>query len=152
MSESGKVTLDSGEGTVITVPGSKITIKLRGEETGSSFSLAEFELYGQGPPRHYHSNIDETVYVIDGEMNILLGEEIFKVKAGSFVFIPRGIVHTVGLIDSKPCKFLSTFSPPGFEKFFEEAKNLDASDVQSFYSKGEALAKKYELTVAGPPL
>lgn len=137
---------------MIPVPGHKITFKIRGEETDGAFSLIEVELYGEGPPRHYHKTLDESFYVLEGEMNVLLGKEIIKAKAGSFVFIPRGTVHTMCLTGEKPAKFLVTISPPGFEKFFEEAAGLDDTDIDGYVAKCKALGEKYNMVVVGPPL
>ena len=134
------------------MPGHKITHKLRGEDTGGLFSLLEVDLYGDGPPQHIHKNEDESFYVLEGEINILMGERVIQAKAGSFVFIPKGMVHAMCLVGQNPAKFLATYSPAGMEKFFDEAAGLDPTDTDAYVAKAKALAEKYNMEIVGPPL
>ncbi len=152
MSATKKLVLGPGEGKTIPVPGHNVTHKLRGEDTGGAFSLVEVELFGDGPPQHIHKNEDETFYVLEGEINVLMGEQTVKVTAGSFAFIPKGTVHAMCRVGPKPARFLATYSPPGFERFFDEAAGLDLRDTDAYVAKAQALAKKYNMEVVGPPL
>ena len=144
--------LAPGEGVMVPVPGHKITHKLSGEDTGGAFSLLEVELDGDGPPQHLHKNEDEVLYILEGEINVLLGERTFRAKAGAVVRIPRGTVHTFGRVEKKNAKLLIMFYPPGFEKFFDEAVGLDVTDTKAFVARAEALAGKYHMELVGPPL
>ena len=148
----GNIVLKPGEGKTIPVPGHNITHKLRGEDTGGAFSLLEVELWGDGPPQHIHKTEDETFYVLEGEINVLMGEQIIKATAGSFLFVPKGTVHAMCRSGEKPARFLATYSPPGLEKFFDEAAGLDVTDTDAYVAKAEALAKKYNMEIVGPPL
>ena len=60
------------------MPGHKITHKLLGEDTDGAFSLLEVDLYGDGPPQHIHKTEDESFYVLEGEIKILMGERTIK--------------------------------------------------------------------------
>ena len=44
------------------------------------------------------------------------------------------------------------FSPAGFEKFFDEAIDLDVTNTDAYVAKAEVSAKKYNMEIAGPPL
>jgi len=144
--------LGPGDGETILVPGHKITIKLSGEDTDGAFSLLEIELTGDGPPQHIHKTEDETFYVLEGEVKFLLGKKISIAKKGTLVLIPRGTVHAWCLTGQEPAKLLATISPPGFEKFFEDAVDLDVTDTDAYVAKAEALAEKYNMEIVGPPL
>ncbi|MBR2452495.1 MAG: AraC family ligand binding domain-containing protein, partial [Clostridia bacterium] len=48
---------------------------------------------------HYHDEY-ELYYLIRGETNYFIRDEIFKVKAGDFVFVPKGVIHKT---DSEEC-------------------------------------------------
>lgn len=48
---------------------------------------------------HFHKDY-EIYYLLDGNTNYFIGDEIFHISPGSFVFIPRGILHKT---DSKTC-------------------------------------------------
>ena len=148
----GNLILGPGEGRSIPVPGHKIWIKLSGEDTDGAFSLLEVELTGDGPPQHIHKGEDETFYVLEGEVKFLLGERISIAKAGTFVRIPRGTRHAFCRVDKKNAKLLATFTPAGFEKFFDDAVDLDVTDTEAYVAKAEELAKKYNMEIVGPPL
>lgn len=44
-------------------------------------------------PRHYHPNSDEVLYLLEGELDHSLGDEVFHLTAGSAIHIPEGIEH-----------------------------------------------------------
>ncbi len=113
-------TLGPGEGRVIQVPGHAITYKAHGEETGGAYSLLEVLLTGDGPPQHIHKAEEEAFYVLEGEVNIKVGEQTIRATVGSFVLVPRGPVHTFWNAGATPAKLLIIFSPPGFEQAFVE--------------------------------
>ena len=90
--KDGNMILGPGEGKMIPVPGHKITHKVSGADTDGAYSLLEVELDGDGPPQHIHKTEDEAFYVLEGEINVLLGERTIRATTGSFVLIPRGMV------------------------------------------------------------
>ena len=65
---------------------------------------------GEGPPLHVHPHTDEGFYCAEGEMQFLFpdGREVIA-GPGSFVFIPRGVPHTMHL--TKPLRGLLIYSP-----------------------------------------
>ena len=144
--------LGPGEGKMVPVPGHKITHKAFGADTDGAYSLLEVELNGDGPPQHIHKNEDEAFYVLEGEINVLLGERTIIAKVGTFVRIPRGTRHAFCRVDKKPAKLLTIFAPAGFEKFFDEAVDLDVTDTEVYVAKAKVLAEKYNMDVVGPPL
>jgi hypothetical protein len=51
-------------------------VRLSGEQTGGAFSLAEnLNRRGNGSPVHVHDHEDETLLVLDGELQVFAGEE-----------------------------------------------------------------------------
>ncbi len=146
------ILLGPGEGKIVPVPGHQVTHKVVGADTDGGYSLLEIELLGDGPPQHIHKTEDEAFYVLEGEINILLGERTIKATAGSFVLVPRGTVHAFSRVGQEPAKFLVIFSPPGFEQFFDEAFDLDVTDTEAYVAKANALAEKYNMEIVGPPL
>ncbi len=146
------IILSAGEGKVVLVPGHKVTLKVVGGDTNGAYSLLEVELVGDGPPQHIHKTEEEAFYVVEGEINVLMGERTFTASEGSFVLIPRGTVHTISRIRNKPAKLIAIFSPPGFEQFFDEAVDLDVMDTEAYVAKAKVLAEKYNMVITGPPL
>ena len=85
------ITLGPGEGRVIQVPGHPITYKATAEGTGGAYSLLEVVVAGEGPPQHIHKAEEEAFYVLEGEVNIKIGEQTIRGTVGSFVLIPRSL-------------------------------------------------------------
>jgi mannose-6-phosphate isomerase-like protein (cupin superfamily) len=148
----GSVTLEPGEGKTIKVPGHPMTFKATKENTGGAYSLQEVTVDGEGPPQHIHKAEEEAWYVLEGELNIKIGENIIKGTAGSFVLIPRGTVHTFWNAGPTPAKFLGILSPPGFEQFFVETIGDEEIDSVTFGERAMPVTEKYNLEVVGPPL
>ena len=111
-----------GEGRSVWLVGDLITVKVSGEETGSAYSLMEDKTPpGGGPPPHVHANEDESFYVLEGEVELLIGERTVRVAAGSSAYLPRGVVHTFKNVGETPSRMLAVVSPGGLEEFFLEA-------------------------------
>jgi len=148
----GAIILGPGEGKVIQVPGHPLTCKATKGDTGGAYSLLEGIVTGDGPPQHIHKAEEEAFYVLEGEINIKIGEQTIRGTVGSFVLIPRGIVHTFWNAGPTPAKLLAIFSPPGFEQFFVEVVGDEEIDTATFVERGMAVAEKYNVEIVGPPL
>ena len=81
---------------------------------------AQFEIddpRGTGTPLHVHHNEDETFYVLDGEVTVLVGDERIDLEAGDYCFGPRGVTHAY-IVRSERARMLVTISPSGSEELF----------------------------------
>jgi len=111
-----------GEGQRLWIVGDTMTFKATAAQTGGSLSVVEvLAAPGGGPPPHVHANEDEIWFVLDGEFEILHGEETIRLTAGGFAFVPRGTVHRFENVSDTPSRVLVAFTPGGFEGFFFEA-------------------------------
>ena len=74
----------SGEGLAdVWWKSGRVTVKTAGAETGNAFSQIETDdPHGSGPPLHLHHNEDETFYVLEGEVTIVVGDERIDLEAG----------------------------------------------------------------------
>ena len=150
------ITLGPGEGRVIQVPGHPISYKATAEGTGGAYSLLEVVVAGEGPPQHIHKAEEEAFYVLEGEVNIKIGEQTIRGTVGSFVLIPRGTVHTFWNAGPTPAKLLVIFSPPGFEQAFVEVfgerGEEEEIDHATYVERIMAVSEKYNQEIVGPPL
>jgi hypothetical protein len=78
------------------------------------------------------------------------------VGAGTFVNIPKGILHTYKNAGTTPARFLGMVAPSGFEGFFKEIGEpaRDRSSPPSGQPDVEkimATAPKYGLEIPPPP-
>ena len=48
---------------------------------------------GEENPLHYHSNCEELLYLLSGECDHRLADDVFPMKAGMMIRIPRGVKH-----------------------------------------------------------
>ena len=147
-----RVVLGPNEGKLLQVSDHPLTFKATEEDTNGAYSLFEANLVGGGPGQHIHENEDEALYILEGEINIKLGDDIFVAQAGSFVFLPRNVVHTFWRGSEQPTKILVIISPPQFENFFFDAVGDEKIDGQTFGERALQLADKYKVKFVGPPL
>jgi mannose-6-phosphate isomerase-like protein (cupin superfamily) len=88
------------------------------KDTNGAFLLVEALLApGTEPPPHVHSREDELFYVLEGEFDVYVGDDAFKVKAGECVFLPKFKPHAF-VIRSPRLRVLALFTPAGLEELF----------------------------------
>jgi quercetin dioxygenase-like cupin family protein len=66
---------------------------------------------GAGHPFHSHPEMDEIIYVLEGEMEQWLEREKRTLKAGDSIYIPRGVVHGCYNESDAECEFLAVLTP-----------------------------------------
>jgi len=116
------------------------------EQTGGTFGVWRYtSVIPGGPPLHIHRAEDEFFYVLSGEFNFQLGECIKRAPAGSFVFIPKDVMHTFQHVGPDPGVLLGTVHPGGFEGLFQGLPRADDAAVRELF-------KKHAMEVVGPPL
>lgn len=112
--------LPARSGKMVAGLGDLYTFLVSTEETNGAFATLEKIIRPQnGPPPHIHHNNDETLYVMEGTFSFLVGEQTVKAETGTFVYVPRGTVHTFTNIGATAGRLLVTVTPSGFEKYFE---------------------------------
>ncbi|WP_078814209.1 cupin domain-containing protein [Prosthecobacter debontii] len=110
------------------VLGVEVAILTGGAETqGAMASYHARCVPGAGAPPHLHRDADEAFFVLEGEFEILCGEETRKAVPGDHVFIPRGVVHAFKGVSEQPARLLGMCTPAGHENFFRDAADLAAS-------------------------
>ncbi len=50
---------------------------------------------GEGPTPHFHPNEEQFMLMLEGRMNMVLGDEERIIEAGDLIHIPRGTRHGV---------------------------------------------------------
>ena len=118
----GLFTAGPREGRSVWLLGDRYTYKVTGKQTGGSYGTVEAECFpGNGAPPHIHHREDESFYVLEGEMTFVCGDRTFAAKSGSFIHVPRGMLHSFRNASGSVARMLVTYSPAGFEQFFERA-------------------------------
>jgi quercetin dioxygenase-like cupin family protein len=65
---------------------------------------------GQRNPLHSHPNCEELLYVVSGECDHLLGDELFHLRPGAVIRIPRGVRHWARCTSAEPLTAVICFS------------------------------------------
>ena len=95
------------------------TLLFTGENTGGAFSLLEQHMRpGTEPPYHIHEREDETFYVLEGHLSVMVDGIVHECRAGDSIFLPREIPHTFR-VRSEIARALVILTPSGFEKYFQ---------------------------------
>jgi quercetin dioxygenase-like cupin family protein len=137
-----------GEGEIVRIPlGRDIVIKASGPETRGAYTILEFTapVGGEWTIPHVHRGAEEGWYVLEGELTFRLADETVRAPAGSFVLVPRGMLHSFGNTGTEMAKYLELFSPPGMERFFSDLAALAAESPGGRIDPKAriALAEKY---------
>jgi quercetin dioxygenase-like cupin family protein len=94
------------------------SLKASRRSTGGAFTLIDADTDGGAPP-HIHQREDEAFYVLEGDITVHCGGETLPGPEGSFVFLPRGIVHDWD-VDGDRARVLILTAPGGLDEFFAE--------------------------------
>jgi quercetin dioxygenase-like cupin family protein len=122
----------SGTGRAFWGPGDHYTFLVTGEESGGAyFAMEALVPAGGGPPPHIHTREDETFYLLEGQLEFLLGEETIVAGPGDFVNVPRGTVHRFQNTGTETARLVLTFAPAGIERWFEETLEQAPNDAQA---------------------
>lgn len=119
MDKNMEILLNQGEGESYWVLGDLYTFKATGKQTNGAFTVIDQTVQPQsGPPPHIHHREDEAFYILEGRFSFLSGDKQGVFEAGSFVYIPKGTLHTFKNIDDQQGKLLVIITPAGLEEFF----------------------------------
>lgn len=122
-------------------------------DTNGAFSLFEATLVpGTEPPPHVHLREDELFYVLEGEFDVYVGEEVFNGKTDDCIFLPRFKPHTF-IIRSSRLRLLILFAPAGVEEAFRSmsfpAQNLEPPTEALTYSAEDLEQTAQRFTASG---
>lgn len=139
------------------------TRKILKQHTGGAFSSLDTVLKNGylGAPPHLHQELDELMYVIDGTVTVMVGDDIVEVKSGAWHLRPRKIMHCFWNTCGKDAHVIDMFLPGGFEDYLFELNDvykkfgkIDPAEVEKFIHKYdielhfellEPILKKYQL-------
>ncbi|MFD2515930.1 cupin domain-containing protein [Pontibacter locisalis] len=117
----------SAEGKKVNVIGDNMTFKLTGEDTGGQFSLMqEYNEPGVGVPLHVHEHEDEIFKVLEGEIEMEVGDTKTVLRAGDIGFGPRGVPHAWRVVGTQKARVDLSIFPAGLENMFMELGQLPA--------------------------
>lgn len=131
---------------------SPIDFKVSGSDTGGQLAICTSSNNLKGiaaPALHLHPDLDETFFVLEGTFKFKVGDELFYLKVGDSMFIPRNVAHAFICISDIPGKLLIVVQPAGkLEDFFRAWSKFDKVTPEIAMQ----LMKENNMEVVGPPL
>lgn len=127
-------------------------IKAGRELTGGQFSLIEQIIpAGFESPWHIHHSEDESFYVIEGQMSVIMESGRTLLQAGDFAFGPRGIPHGFRIEGEGLARILLMTTGSDFADFIAETSvpgdTPPAAPDMAFLVTA---AERHNLAILGP--
>src|SRR5215210_9491399 len=124
----GALVVGPGEGKNFSGRGGGYTreTKATDDDTGGRYAFQEMTVAAGFPwiPPHIHHHEDEALYGLEGEVTVRVGDQLHTVGPGTFVLMPRDLVHTFSNPGGVPARVLVVSSPGAVIRYFEEAAAL----------------------------
>jgi mannose-6-phosphate isomerase-like protein (cupin superfamily) len=124
---NGHALLAPEEGELIEAAGNRIRIKVASE----SHLVCDYSAAPRfpGPPLHVHPGFDETYLVLEGTLEVTVGEQSTELGPGAVAYVSGAVPHTFRNPSGERARFLSICSPGGFEEFFRAVANDDRNAI-----------------------
>jgi quercetin dioxygenase-like cupin family protein len=96
--------------------GGRMVVKVRDEDTAGAYSMYDNTIPAgsPGPRPHIHRDYEEAFYVLEGELTVRVRTRTISAPAGSFVVVPRGVVHQPSNPGTQPTRVLLIFPRRGW--------------------------------------
>jgi quercetin dioxygenase-like cupin family protein len=127
-----------------------------GVETGGAFLLFDDVMtVGKTTPMHSHPEVDETLYVLDGEILVHVEGREWKLGRGGVAMVPRGVPHAF-LVTSESARLLTLETPGSSEAFYRGASepltaSLQATAPVDFERVRASAVRNGGIEILGPP-
>jgi quercetin dioxygenase-like cupin family protein len=113
------IVVPPGSGKVLKFLG--VTHKLTRHQNGGAYYLFESEFDPESGNRlHVHRYEDEVVYVLEGAIEIRLGNQKLQASAGGVAHLPKNIPHALYNPLKTYLRILAIAIPGGLENFFDD--------------------------------
>jgi quercetin dioxygenase-like cupin family protein len=113
-------TLDPQAGPTVSQAGGTYRVVVSGEQTGQAYAVIDMLVPPHsGPVPHAHPTIQETFYVLEGEIVVRSETQTYVAQKGAVVTIPLGgAVHNFTNESTAMAQLLCVVAPAGLEAFF----------------------------------
>ncbi len=128
-------------------------IRASGANTNGGLSLIEQVIPpGFASPWHVHHDEDESFYLIEGRMRVMVGDRAVDLDSGGYAFGPRGVPHGFRIEGHAPARLLLMTSGSRFAEFVRETSTPASDDVppEPDLAKVVAAAERHGLAILGP--
>lgn len=120
VTSSPAVHLGQDDGEAFRLGPLEIIVKEDGSGTRMNLAVAEFRGSSFRIPPHIHTEHDETIYVLEGEMGVSLGERTLTATAGTSFTIPINVPHAIWNESGRRVRFLNVIVAARYLDYFRE--------------------------------
>jgi quercetin dioxygenase-like cupin family protein len=93
----------------------------------SELSALVFEVKpGGGVGPHFHKGHSDSFYVLEGELEFHVGDEVVRGSPGTFVLAPPRVVHFFRNVSGETVHVLNLHAPGGFAEYRRELEAIRA--------------------------
>ena len=138
--------------------GSRARLLVPGEQTANAFCMLEIEApAGRVTPMHQHANEDETVLMLEGELDVTVDGTPYRLERGASIVLPRGSRHQLINSSDAAARYLVICAPAGFDRFVDacadKVVNGEAPPLPDDAAKARMreAAARFEITLFAPP-
>jgi mannose-6-phosphate isomerase-like protein (cupin superfamily) len=113
---------------------------------------------GSSAPLHVHHDLDDTWFILDGEMVVRCGDDVLRAGPGHWVSMPRGVPHTFRVVGDHAARILLVHDNATFRDLIRDLGVPAAERIVPpepvFPPPDEAarVAASHDLTPVGPPM
>jgi mannose-6-phosphate isomerase-like protein (cupin superfamily) len=84
---------------------------------------------GSSPPLHVHDTLDDTWYILEGDMVVRCGDQELLVGAGHWVSMPRGVPHTFRVVGEREARILLVHDNASFRDLIRAVSSVAPSHI-----------------------
>jgi len=116
-------------------------ILLSSQETdGDIYVVKGIMPEGSKVPIHIHTLEDEIFHILEGQVELTLGDKLITGNVGDIIYLPRGIKHGIKTMGKKTAIVLNYVIPGrNFEQFFDALHHSDGT-------QRDEIAEQYGIT------
>jgi quercetin dioxygenase-like cupin family protein len=85
---------------------------------------------GGGVSPHFHMGHSDSFYVLEGELEIHLGDDVVQASPGAFALAPPGVVHWFRNVGNTQTRILNFHTQGGFAEYRRELERLREQGVE----------------------
>ena len=113
---------------------------------------------GSSAPLHVHHDLDDTWYVLEGEMVVRCGDDVTLAGPGHWVSMPRGVPHTFRVVGDCHARILLVHDNASFRDLIRDLgvpageRVVPPAPVFPAPEELARVAATHDLTPLGPPM
>jgi len=119
MKQQEPVLSDPSSAPVLDLGSTRVAHRIRSEDTNGALAVVEFHAApGEGVGLHVHKREDELVYLLEGTIEVTVGDRSMTVSRGACALLPRGIPRGFTNTGDGPARQLAVLLPGKLDGFF----------------------------------